>query len=267
MFVHIFAMLPPEVINHIFGFLQSDPVTLKKCSKAHPILSTLALQHLYAKITIPNIHAKITQFSRLLSDNPCIANYVRWLCIEIGWQGYFGMRSRNVEAIALILPKFRVLKRLTLTSNNDAAYWPTLHETFLTAFMDCLLLPSMIEVSILGIDNFPLSIFANCTSIKKLTLEGTFDFDCSSSEKSLSYPQIESLTIHQCRASLAAITSWAKFCKPRSLGILLPRISDNAITPTFLQVLSNSLTSMNVVFNTACMFLHYHNFNHLPSIS
>jgi len=239
-------MLPPEIIDHILSFLHSDRITLETCSRAHPILFKLVQQHLYTNTIIRNDPAEIVRLSKLVSD---IANYVRNLHIMIEWRGYMHFNqtgSLNEEDIAMILPKFRMLRKISLDDDTPST-WPKLHERFRAAFIQCLHLPSLIEVSIHGTREFPLTAFANCMSIKKLTLDGTlFTFNNLSADSTSPYPQIESLSIQGCHASLPPITSWAKTCNPHSLGFCPLYIPDPSELQPLLQVWSNTLTSLEI---------------------
>jgi hypothetical protein len=169
--------------------------------------------------------------------------------------------SLNDEDIAMILPKFRMLKKITL---DDAmpSRWPMFHQSFCAAFIQCLRLPSLIEVSIHGTDAFPLTAFANCISIKKLTLVGTFTFNSLSANSTSPYPQIESLSIRSCHAPLSPIISWAKTCNPRSLSFFLPHLQNSLELQPLLQVWSNTLTSLELDFGVSCLFHYNHHLNY-----
>jgi hypothetical protein len=252
-------MLPLEIIDHILSFLQSDVLTLEKCSKAHPILSELVPKHLYANITI-RVPTDVSRFSELAS-NDLIANYVCTLQIELVWSIHesSGRRLLDQEKIALMLPKFRMLKGIGLHVGNDPpTEWPLLHERFREAFAQCLRSPSMIEVSIIGASEFPLTTFRNCRSIKRLALGGEFDFDDSSSasSSSLVYPRIELLSLHDCQRSSSTIISWAKTCSPRSLRFSLP--NDFAILQSLVPIYSNTLVSLELDLGHACMSITLH---------
>jgi len=100
------------------------------------------------------------RLSKLVSNSLCIANYVRSLHIMIEWRKYVHFnytRSLNEEDIAMILPKFRMLRKISFDDDTPST-WPLLHERFRAAFIQCLRLPSLIEVSIHGINAFPLCI-------------------------------------------------------------------------------------------------------------
>jgi len=261
-------MLPLEIIDHIFSFLQSDSLTLEKCSKAHPILSELVPKYLYANITI-RVPSDVSRLSELASDN-LIANYVRNLQLDLVWSVHESSSRRllDQEEIALMLPKFRTLRGIALHVGYDPpTEWPLLHEKFREAFTQCLRLPSMIEMSILGTSEFPLTTFRNCTSIKKLTLGGNFDFDDSSSDSSSSsslvYPRIESLSFYGCWRSSSAIISWAKICSPRSLRFSLP--SDFGLFQSLMSIYSNTPVGLELDLGGCCMSITLHDdfFNRL----
>ena len=156
----------------------------------------------------------------------------------------------------MILPKFQMLRKISLDDNTTSS-WPMLHERFRAAFIRCLRLPSLVEVSIHGTREFPLTAFANCMSIKKLTLDGTFTFDNLSADSTSPYPQIESFSIRHCYASLPTITSWAKTCNPRSFGFSLPDIRKYSLEiQPLLQIWSNTLTNLELNIGIFCLF-HY----------
>ena len=260
-------MLPPEIIDHIFSFLHSDLVTLETCSRAHPIFLKLVQKHLYVNTTIRNDTAEIVRLSKSVSD---IAHYVRSLHIMIERPRPLQGGSLNDEGIAMILPQFRMLRKISLDDcvptrwpmSHRTSTWPKLHERFRAAFIQCLHLSSLIEVSIHGTREFPLTAFANCMSIKKLSLDGTFTFNNLSADSTSPYPQIESLSIRRCRASLPTITSWAKTCNPRSLGFSLPNLQNNSELQPLLQVWSNTLTSLELDFGITRLFHYNHHLNY-----
>ena len=84
--------LPPDVLDYILSFLQSDTATLKARSKIHPFHSKLAERYLYVNIAVhdgtytakPDSNGlKFREIIKLLSKNPYIANYVRNLVVCI----------------------------------------------------------------------------------------------------------------------------------------------------------------------------------------
>jgi len=246
-------MLPLEIIDHIFSFLQSDSLALEKCSKAHPILSEFVSKHSYANIII-RVPTDVSRLSELASDN-LIANYVRNLELDLVWSVHECLLDQ--AKIALMLPKFRMLKAITLHVGVDPpTKWPLFLERFREAFTQCLRLPSMIEVSILGTSEFPLTTFRNCTSIKRLALKGEFDFDDSSSDSSSSYPQIESLALYGCQRSSLAIVSWAKICSPHSLRFSLP--SDFGLFQSLMPIYSNTPVGLELDLGGCYMSITLH---------
>ena len=62
-------MLPPEIVDHIFSFLDADPITLLKCIQCSSELCEIIERHLHTNITVgdaesdPQILNLITQTS------------------------------------------------------------------------------------------------------------------------------------------------------------------------------------------------------------
>jgi len=73
-------VLPTELLDHIFSFLQKDISALKACSKAHPLLSRLAERHIYAHIVIDPRAPEVYDDTL---ENPHLLDYPRTLEIHI----------------------------------------------------------------------------------------------------------------------------------------------------------------------------------------
>jgi hypothetical protein len=245
-------MLPLEILDHIFHFLAADHVALNLCSKAHPVFSDLIERYLYAHITIllnkPTVFDRDSfspsQLFELLSHKPRIANYVNNLRIENTTDDISIVHWREV---ARILPKFQGLRAMVYDLD---VMWSLLDEEFREAFVNCLGLPSMVEVSILNALEFPLSTLG-CLGIKRLTLGGTFHY--SSLNSSLPHPQIESLTIHSCHPPLPEIISWTKTLKLRTLRLCRSLVTDAGTFHQLPELLQSSLTSLELDFGGSCM--------------
>ena len=158
--------IPPDIIDHVFSFLQSDPTTLVKCSHAHPNLSPIAERLLYADIVVfdkRNLEDIINreksdrqtfiaaEFHKSLIDSPHIANYV--LKLEIC------LTSLDGIDIIPILPMLMQLESISVTATFHE-YWLGLSKEFRAAFMDRLSSPLSIlkEVSIIYFCGIPLHI-------------------------------------------------------------------------------------------------------------
>jgi hypothetical protein len=105
-------MLPAELIDHIFSFLQKDISALKACSKAHPLYSRLAERHLYAHIVI--IDPRAPEVCNLILENPRLLDYPRTLEIL----SHFGS-TRNPLAISIMpmIPRMANLVSLRISTH------------------------------------------------------------------------------------------------------------------------------------------------------
>jgi len=68
--------LPAELIDHIFSYLQTDIPSLKACSEAHPLYSSLAERHIYARIVSES------GYCNDILENPRLLYYPRTLEIR-----------------------------------------------------------------------------------------------------------------------------------------------------------------------------------------
>jgi len=163
-------MLPFDVIDHILSFLQWERVALTSCSEADPLLSRIAERHFYARITVEEQIAPSSepytfdqyQLYKRLHDNPHIAKYVRDLTVLVSpasrMPSITGQPTKQKMSIHLILPMLPLLERIALACPSGYVHWTHLPEKFQQAFMDCLRLPTIRELSLSGID-FPISSF------------------------------------------------------------------------------------------------------------
>jgi len=70
----VIKMLPTELINRIFSFLQGDTSALNACSSAHPVYSRLAERYLYADLQISPF--AVSGLHEQISKNPHLLDYV-----------------------------------------------------------------------------------------------------------------------------------------------------------------------------------------------
>jgi len=178
--------LPTEILNHILSYLQSDQAALKACIETHATLSQLAERYLYADITLrtddlPTGNFGTSNLARLLSDKPHLIHHIRHLVI-----GVVGLIKRDVfqhvEKIAAILPLLSSLRKITLRHFKYS--WKELPDAFHRAFLNCLHLPSMQDVRVSRVIDFPFMVVLSgeCKSITRLTVQ-----NCSS--KSVTWGQ------------------------------------------------------------------------------
>ena len=243
--------VPPEIIDLVFSFLQSDPTTLAICSRAHPSLSSSAERLLYADVVVfdneGNTDKKddrqtflASELHRLLIDSPHIANYIRKLEICLS--------SRAATGIAPILPMLPWLDGIFVTATYYG-YWQCLSTEFLDAFTNRL--SSLKEVSIIYFDYFPLRVLDGCKTIKSIGLHRWADDEIHENDLQVVPPVLDSLSLHswQPHSLDSRFMDWARK-RIHSLRFLLFHSSDglavNVVLPELLRMCSNSLISLEV---------------------
>jgi len=252
--------VPPEIIDHIFNFLQSDPTTLAICSHAHPNLSPFAERVLYADIVVFDNEAKIddkdnrqifiaAELHELLIDSPHIANYVRKLEICLS--------SKAAAGIAQILPMLLRLDGILVTAKFYGD-WRSLSKEFRNAFTNRLSssLSVVKEVSIIYFDCFPLRIFDSCKTVKNI---GLHTWVADEDDLQDMPPVLDSLSLRswQPHPLDSKFMDWARK-RIHSLQFLLFHSSNvravNEVLPELLRICSNSLRSLEVNLSDGCKF-------------
>jgi hypothetical protein len=144
-------------------------------------------------------------------------DYVRDLTIDISW--YRNNLDLNILAffaqVSEILAAVKGLERLNLTCSSSTS-WLTFEEKFRTAFLACIRKVPLKEVSIIQLFAFPISVFADCKTIKSLTLDGVFSLPRSS----VSFDELESLSLRVPSSSLSRIIRWAPLRNLRRLHFI-----------------------------------------------
>ena len=121
--------------------------------------------------------------------------------------------------------------------------------SFQAAFLALLRLPSMYEVMLLPIHEFPLAAFNGCAGIASLAFGGTLHNP--EDDTSFSYPQLETLQLIHC-PSAATLISKTMASQLREFTFSSDREVD---FPPFVEVLracSNSLIKLNLDMELAC---------------
>jgi len=256
-------MFPPEIFTEIFGFLTSEAPALIACSQAHPTFAQLVEPILYAHVIVhdhdadredhdvdPEDHhlkLKPYQLSTLLSDNPEILNYLRSLRVVLSF-------NEGWTEIAAILGGLKLERiRLTFTSTYGCISWEQLPIAFRTAFVACISTSFMKEIRLDGIWNMPLSSFADCAGLKRLTLW----YDAvPPSNISCNFPHLEALELFDWNMDGHSqdFFSWAltHACGLRSLT--LTTSTKNIIQeflPSLLAICSTSLVNLSIYYTNA----------------
>ena len=236
-----------EVVDHILSFLQSDPVSLKACYESHPLLSQLAQRHRFTHVVLndlfpPEFAFRPSDFSKVIHRHPHIATYVRSIELEV---------AIYPSELSSILPMMTLLKKVKLCGKLDPC-WDEIPEHFRQAFLDCVHLPSMEDVSISQVSDFPLSALNN---VKRLALEwedesllDTITLDDSGAHEL----QLESLSLIKFGCvSLQRVIAWVPPCTLRSLAILDCDALE-CLAPLFDKC-SNSLTDLQLDLGPQCV--------------
>ena len=248
-------MLPPEIIDHVLSFLQWDRATLKACAQILR-LSKLVERHLYAHLTVRNLHVNSwnrtsdayypSDLLKLTLDNPNIPKHVRSLRINLDVpQGWLSVAAPKYHELELILPALTQLQAILLSSLSSCIGWHDLRESFRTAFTNCLRLPTLTDVKVSNINAFPLSALDHCSSLKRLLLLGSFHYLPPVS--SLPHLSLDSLVLHQC-TSMETVTSWMESRSLHSLDFN----GDFRLFSQLLEVCANTLTTLMVHVPHTC---------------
>jgi len=151
-------MLPAELIDHIFSFLQEDTLALKACSKAHPLYSRLAERHIYTHIVSDS------KVSNDILHNPHLLDYPRTLEI------------RSFTRSQLAIPFMSVIPQMSnLVSLKICDPYPFYKkDEFISMLRNCLQQSSFQELHLSQLNRFPFSVLDDAKYIKHLTLSDCY---------------------------------------------------------------------------------------------
>ena len=243
--------LPTEVLDYIFSFLESDSITLEACTRSHPFLSQFAERYLYSNITLQEYFSVVSdprevfEFNQLLVHTPRIGSCVRTVEVRINDD-----RRQDLTLTSSILQKLPSVKKITLfqADRRGEISWEMLPETFRQAFVKCLGLPSMKELSVKFIINFPLSALKDSNSIKVLELVD-WKMKVPGDTPVHPFPSIESLSIEGCETK--SLLPWLEKCHIRSLAFSDGH--DFNVLSDLLACCSNYLTTLDLHVGHLCM--------------
>lgn len=264
------SQLPPELLDYIFTFMRDDHPSLRHCAAVNHMFSELVERHLFYQITLSNSENYIgrgepspAQISKLLTDKTHLESHVKSLRIVMASFGilrWFTLRSMADEDMGQTLLILSHLTDVSLSGlHSGITSWQRFHHIFQTSFARILRLPSMDSVFIHDIEDFPLSLLNNCTSLKSLSLRlvgyPTIPSPAiASSETEL--PMLEYLEILECTYALSLILVWLlspgspKLTNLRVLRIMIQRIEDIVIIQAFLA--AGSAQSLKYLYLDAC---------------
>jgi len=252
-------MFPPEIFCEIFSFLTLEARVLLACTQAHPIFTQLIGPSLFAHVFVHNHDAddedgrhlklKPYQFSAVLADNPRIVDYVRSLCVDLF---RFHGDDGAMKEITTILPGLK-LERIQLTLSHGSSYWTSFPAAFHTAFVACISTSLMKEICLHKVYDIPLSSFAECAGLKRLTL--WHYANPPSDIESCKFPHLEALELSswqmQIRRHPHEFFSWLSThaCGLRSLKLIASRRhAIHAFLPRVLPICATSLVNLSIYY-------------------
>jgi len=247
-------MFPPEIFTEIFGFLTSEAPALIACSQAHSTFSQLIEPILYAHVIVHDHNAvredqhylklKPHQLSTLLSDKPRILNYLRILRVYLSF-------NEGWTETATILGGLKLERiQVTFIGTFDCVRWEQLPIAFRTAFVACISTSFMKEIRLDGTWNMPLSSFADCAGLKRLTLSYNA---VPPSNISCNFPHLEALELFDWTMDGHShdFLSWAltHACGLRSLTLTTStKNTMQGFLPSLLAICSASLVNLSIYY-------------------
>jgi hypothetical protein len=173
-------MLPTETMDCILSFLQRDQATLKACSAAHPLLSSLAERHLITHMIFyigfyskhrpccPTDGFPVPRLSRCLSERPYLTHHIRSITFD-GSAFSYPEPPHVFKELSTVLPLISHPEKVTIRHTG----WSEFPEDFRSTLLDFLRKPRMKEICLQDAHDFPLAVLNNFRNIKNLSLGST----------------------------------------------------------------------------------------------
>jgi hypothetical protein len=187
-----------EIIDKIIDELSFDKTTLKQCSTVSQSFHVPSCRHLFSFIVLDTVK-QVTLFHRLLIRTPDIGRNVRefMLCLSDGWEDVVdGEGKEKCFAISnLLADVFALLPCVnSLIWYSAVCHWDELSSDLRLALLTLFQRPSLAAITILHVDNLPLSVLHVVSPVKRLMLQ--FVQLHSSDQTQVILPHLEALTIN-----------------------------------------------------------------------
>lgn len=213
--------LPLELLDHIFSFLRDDALSLHTCACVNETFLAVAERHIYRHITLHNSaqpsdgHFSTTapQLSKILAMAPHITKYITSVQVSVTFPGvvkWFMTRSLDDEEIAPALSKLSYLEHLSLTGwKNGHISWHSLHSRLQTSLLLTFGSHTLTEITLNRVDQFPLSAFKSCTTLKNLSIiQCTCLEDNELFQGGEARPRLDSLTVQVSFLAFPTVMDW-----------------------------------------------------------
>ena len=235
-------MLPFELIDHVFRFLQNDILALRACSQTHPTFSALAERHIYADIVVNNGEIPISELYKQFSENPHVLRFVRNIKFDVS-----AVLSPSVlqETLTILSMLPRMVKLASIEIYGPFR-WCYLSDTFRALLEFGLCRSSATAVHLRGIYGFPLSALKNC---RQLTLNNCAEFTNAVSSPS-HHPHLEGLVIDSCDDN--ELLFWASRRVANLTSLAFQQIRNFTFFPEFLSSCSKSLENLHLSIGNLC---------------
>jgi len=238
-------VLPAELVDHIFSFLQNDPSALKACSKALPLYSRLAERYIYAHTVIDPRAPEV--FNDIL-ENPQLLDHPRTLEIRFPVL----VPDPLVISIMRMVPQMTNLISLIISQPRPL----TERDEFFSILRNCLQQSSFQKLQLFFFYDSPLSVLDGAKNIKHLTLS-----DCSADTvdepiSSLPPSQLSLETLILSNDFNPGLHRWAMRWVTHLTTLELSDLQmdlDWTAFPKLLAACSNSLTRLHLDMSDHCM--------------
>jgi len=227
-------ILPPEILDLIFGSLRDCKESLKACSQVDMVFSGLTERHLYHEVDVSYSHrgenpgvlsliasTSTSKLSKLFHETPRLTTHVESLRIifDRGSSLHAGHSETPVEDFQSMLSSLSRVKRIHVYRHDEWKHWTDLPQPYRLAVLERIQSVNTEEVCLNGLDGFPIHGLNKCIVFKHLSFSNVFSFDheLGNEPQALHYDprHLQSLRVRLCDTSvLLAMERW--FSHPTS---------------------------------------------------
>ncbi|KAF8809932.1 hypothetical protein BYT27DRAFT_7162539 [Phlegmacium glaucopus] len=177
-------IIPLELLECVLclNYVENDVKTLKNCSYASHLLSSVSQKFLFQEINLTGIDTSSTEnpkishwqaFNNLLECSPHLSNYVQKLSISRG--ALSSMSKNNDENLVKIFGHLSKLQRICISAHGSSGKtnteWTSISPQIQKNLLEAFRSPHLVEIDLLGVPLFPaaqLALFP--VTLKRLSL-------------------------------------------------------------------------------------------------
>ena len=186
----------PDILENVIDHLRGDDSSLKRCSLVSRSFHPPSHRNLFFFIDL-NTTKKIDQLRTLLITSPDIRQYIRQLSVTIRITAPLDVdiEGQVIASLADVCGMLPVLKDL-MWKTSLLLSWDAFSSELQSALVNLFRSPTLTTLRIGELEKFPLSVFHNTSSIKKLEL--LFVVLGDNSREPAVLPHLEVLNIQTC---------------------------------------------------------------------